>query len=82
MFTIFVVGAFEHAHLILLVLIKHCSSFQRGRLNIFTDTERLALLIACFCHDLDHRGTNNAFQTKYYIAFIISNNVIIGLLLL
>ena len=22
------------------------------------------LLVACLCHDLDHRGTNNAFQTK------------------
>ena len=26
--------------------------------------EQFALLIACFCHDLDHRGTNNAFQVK------------------
>jgi hypothetical protein len=24
----------------------------------------LGLLVACLCHDLDHRGTNNAFQTK------------------
>ena len=22
------------------------------------------LLVACLCHDLDHRGTNNAYQTK------------------
>ena len=22
------------------------------------------LLVACLCHDLDHRGTNNAFQSK------------------
>ncbi|KAL5270598.1 hypothetical protein ACHWQZ_G001338 [Mnemiopsis leidyi] len=27
-----------------------------------TDIEVLAMLIACFCHDLDHRGTTNAFQ--------------------
>ena len=27
-----------------------------------TDNETLAMLIACFCHDLDHRGTTNAFQ--------------------
>ena len=27
--------------------------------------ECLALLVACLCHDLDHRGTNNAFQQKY-----------------
>eukprot|EP00035_Acanthoeca_spectabilis_P006068 m.120052 g.120052 ORF g.120052 m.120052 type:complete len:865 (+) comp13335_c0_seq2:121-2715(+) len=24
--------------------------------------ERLALLISCLCHDLDHRGTNNSFE--------------------
>ncbi|KAK8402170.1 hypothetical protein O3P69_001340 [Scylla paramamosain] len=24
----------------------------------------LALLVACLCHDLDHRGTNNSFQIK------------------
>ena len=24
----------------------------------------LSLLVACLCHDLDHRGTNNAFQSK------------------
>ncbi|KAK2186039.1 hypothetical protein NP493_204g00005, partial [Ridgeia piscesae] len=29
-----------------------------------SDLECLALLVACLCHDLDHRGTNNAFQLK------------------
>lgn len=29
-----------------------------------TELEILGLLVACLCHDLDHRGTNNAFQTK------------------
>lgn len=29
-----------------------------------SDLEILGLLVACLCHDLDHRGTNNAFQTK------------------
>ncbi|XP_070185768.1 dual 3',5'-cyclic-AMP and -GMP phosphodiesterase 11-like [Littorina saxatilis] len=33
-------------------------------LNILGDTERLALLVGCLCHDLDHRGTNNQFQMK------------------
>jgi len=28
------------------------------------DLERMGLLIACLSHDLDHRGTNNAFQAK------------------
>uniref|UniRef100_H3A1Y1 Phosphodiesterase n=1 Tax=Latimeria chalumnae TaxID=7897 RepID=H3A1Y1_LATCH len=32
--------------------------------EILTDTEILALLVGCLCHDLDHRGTNNAFQAK------------------
>ena len=26
--------------------------------------ECLSLMIACLCHDLDHRGTNNSFQIK------------------
>ncbi|KAK9505337.1 hypothetical protein O3M35_009418 [Rhynocoris fuscipes] len=32
--------------------------------KIFGDIECLALMIACLCHDLDHRGTNNSFQIK------------------
>ncbi|CAB4064484.1 PDE11 [Lepeophtheirus salmonis] len=28
------------------------------------DVECLSLMIACLCHDLDHRGTNNSFQVK------------------
>ena len=28
------------------------------------DLECIGLLIACLSHDLDHRGTNNAFQAK------------------
>ncbi|XP_074034856.1 phosphodiesterase 11 isoform X2 [Leptinotarsa decemlineata] len=28
--------------------------------------ECLALMIACLCHDLDHRGTNNSFQIKIH----------------
>ena len=23
--------------------------------------------MACLCHDLDHRGTNNSFQIKYVV---------------
>jgi cGMP-dependent 3',5'-cyclic phosphodiesterase len=29
-----------------------------------TDLERLSLLVACLCHDIDHRGTTNAFQLQ------------------
>ncbi|XP_055875017.1 dual 3',5'-cyclic-AMP and -GMP phosphodiesterase 11-like isoform X2 [Biomphalaria glabrata] len=32
--------------------------------NILTTVERLALMVGCLCHDLDHRGTNNQFQKK------------------
>ncbi|XP_026472829.1 dual 3',5'-cyclic-AMP and -GMP phosphodiesterase 11 [Ctenocephalides felis] len=32
--------------------------------KIFGDIECLGLIIACLCHDLDHRGTNNSFQIK------------------
>uniref|UniRef100_A0A4W3IKD8 Phosphodiesterase n=1 Tax=Callorhinchus milii TaxID=7868 RepID=A0A4W3IKD8_CALMI len=32
--------------------------------EILTDTEVLGLMVGCLCHDLDHRGTNNAFQAK------------------
>ncbi|EDQ91842.1 uncharacterized protein MONBRDRAFT_35957 [Monosiga brevicollis MX1] len=34
----------------------------------FTDLEKLGLLVAGFSHDLDHRGTNNAFEKKYSTA--------------
>ena len=36
-----------------------------GKYNqIYSDLEIFALLIACICHDLDHRGTSNKFQIK------------------
>jgi cGMP-specific 3',5'-cyclic phosphodiesterase len=39
--------------------------FKTGKMERFmSDLEMLGLLVACLCHDLDHRGTNNAFQTK------------------
>ncbi|XP_071545340.1 cGMP-specific 3',5'-cyclic phosphodiesterase isoform X2 [Panulirus ornatus] len=38
---------------------------KTGKMERFmTDLEMLGLLVACLCHDLDHRGTNNSFQTK------------------
>ncbi|XP_076045128.1 dual 3',5'-cyclic-AMP and -GMP phosphodiesterase 11A-like isoform X3 [Oratosquilla oratoria] len=30
----------------------------------FSELECLAMFVGCLCHDLDHRGTNNAFQEK------------------
>ncbi|XP_022100525.1 dual 3',5'-cyclic-AMP and -GMP phosphodiesterase 11A-like [Acanthaster planci] len=32
--------------------------------HYLTEPEQLSLLVGCLCHDLDHRGTNNAFQQK------------------
>ncbi|CAI5445895.1 unnamed protein product [Caenorhabditis angaria] len=32
--------------------------------NALTDLERLSLIIACLCHDIDHRGTTNSFQLQ------------------
>ncbi|XP_059488412.1 cGMP-specific 3',5'-cyclic phosphodiesterase [Neocloeon triangulifer] len=38
---------------------------KTGRMEQFMkDLEIFGLLVACLCHDLDHRGTNNSFQTK------------------
>jgi len=38
---------------------------KTGKMDRFMDDlEIFGLLVACLCHDLDHRGTNNAFQTK------------------
>ena len=32
--------------------------------KFMSNLECLGLIVGCLCHDLDHRGTNNAFQTK------------------
>ncbi|CAF2005291.1 unnamed protein product [Rotaria magnacalcarata] len=41
------------------------SMLTTGGMNVcMSDLERMGLLIACLSHDLDHRGTNNAFQAK------------------
>uniref|UniRef100_A0A8C4QCD2 Phosphodiesterase n=1 Tax=Eptatretus burgeri TaxID=7764 RepID=A0A8C4QCD2_EPTBU len=32
--------------------------------EMITESESMALMVGCLCHDLDHRGTNNAFQAK------------------
>lgn len=38
---------------------------KTGKMERFmTDLEIFGLLVACLCHDLDHRGTNNSFQMK------------------
>ena len=38
---------------------------QNGEMdNMLGDSECLALMVGCLCHDLDHRGTNNQWQIK------------------
>ncbi|XP_071480419.1 cGMP-specific 3',5'-cyclic phosphodiesterase-like [Diadema antillarum] len=41
------------------------SIIMTGKLrSVMTELEIFALIVACLCHDLDHRGTNNTFQVK------------------
>ena len=44
-------------------------------LSLFSELESLGLLVACLCHDVDHRGTNNSFQVVY---FVLQNDLPIG----
>lgn len=37
------------------------TNFVQKALN---ELERLSLFVACLCHDIDHRGTTNAFQLQ------------------
>lgn len=60
--------AFSVAHFAFLLL-SHLELMAKG---LITELEAFALVIACLCHDLDHRGTNNTFQ-------ISSNSVLAAL---
>lgn len=41
-------------------------SKQTGKLRkYYSDLDAFAMVAAAFCHDIDHRGTNNLYQTKY-----------------
>jgi len=39
--------------------------------KIFTDEEKFCLVVACLCHDVDHRGTNNSFLIRFYVFILI-----------
>lgn len=41
-----------------------CMLKTGGMNKYLSNLECLGLIVGCLCHDLDHRGTNNAFQTK------------------
>ncbi|XP_063047591.1 cAMP and cAMP-inhibited cGMP 3',5'-cyclic phosphodiesterase 10A isoform X2 [Engraulis encrasicolus] len=48
------------------VTVAHCmyAILQKVQ-GIFTELERKGLLIACLCHDLDHRGYSNSYLQKF-----------------
>jgi len=37
---------------------------QCEQLPLLSELEILALFVSCLTHDIDHRGTNNAFQVS------------------
>jgi len=53
----------RHAFNVAQSMFLFLKELQEFKVN-FTDEEKLALLVGCLCHDLDHRGTNNTFQVK------------------
>ncbi|CAG9825144.1 unnamed protein product [Phaedon cochleariae] len=52
--------AFSVAHFAFLCL----RNFQLVEKGYLSKLEALAYLISCLCHDIDHRGTTNAFQQQ------------------
>ncbi|XP_058803157.1 cGMP-dependent 3',5'-cyclic phosphodiesterase-like isoform X2 [Phymastichus coffea] len=52
--------AFSVAHFAYL-LMKNLHLVRDGYM---TSLQALVFLVSCLCHDIDHRGTNNSFQTK------------------
>ncbi|XP_023245364.1 cGMP-dependent 3',5'-cyclic phosphodiesterase-like isoform X3 [Copidosoma floridanum] len=52
--------AFSVAHFAYL-LMKNLNLVRDGYM---TSLQALVFLVSCLCHDIDHRGTNNSFQTK------------------
>ncbi|XP_011883024.1 PREDICTED: cGMP-dependent 3',5'-cyclic phosphodiesterase-like [Vollenhovia emeryi] len=56
--------AFSVAHFAYL-LIKNMRLIEE---NFMTHLQALVFLVSCLCHDVDHRGTNNIFQTRYSTA--------------
>ncbi|XP_036981988.2 cAMP and cAMP-inhibited cGMP 3',5'-cyclic phosphodiesterase 10A isoform X1 [Artibeus jamaicensis] len=48
------------------VTVAHCMyAILQSNCGLFTDLERKGLLIACLCHDLDHRGFSNTYLQKF-----------------
>ncbi|CDW57862.1 cGMP dependent 3',5' cyclic phosphodiesterase [Trichuris trichiura] len=51
--------AFTVAHFCYLIL-RNIPTVRKQ----LSDIDRLCLLVACLCHDIDHRGTTNSFQVQ------------------
>ncbi|XP_067380321.1 cAMP and cAMP-inhibited cGMP 3',5'-cyclic phosphodiesterase 10A isoform X2 [Channa argus] len=48
------------------VTVAHCMyAILQKTSGIFTELEKKGLLIACLCHDLDHRGYSNTYLQKF-----------------
>ncbi|XP_060609693.2 cAMP and cAMP-inhibited cGMP 3',5'-cyclic phosphodiesterase 10A isoform X5 [Anolis sagrei] len=48
------------------ITVVHCMyAILQNNHNVFTDLERRGLLVACLCHDLDHRGYSNSYLQKF-----------------
>ncbi|TKC50943.1 hypothetical protein EI555_001391 [Monodon monoceros] len=48
------------------VTVAHCMyAILQNNHGLFTELERKGLLIACLCHDLDHRGFSNSYLQKF-----------------
>ncbi|XP_064913664.1 cAMP and cAMP-inhibited cGMP 3',5'-cyclic phosphodiesterase 10A isoform X1 [Columba livia] len=48
------------------VTVVHCMyAILQNNQRLFTDLERKGLLVACLCHDLDHRGYSNSYLQKF-----------------
>ncbi|KAI3365263.1 hypothetical protein L3Q82_010348 [Scortum barcoo] len=53
---------------------------QTGKLRkYYSDLDAFAMVAAAFCHDIDHRGTNNLYQTKQDEPFHDSLNIFCNL---
>lgn len=68
MFCLLQVRPTQHLELpgISTALLNRLSLFlQTGKLKkYYSDLDAFAMVAAAFCHDIDHRGTNNLYQTK------------------
>ena len=50
---------------------RMCLAYINLVLFDFSDVEAFSLLVSCLCHDIDHRGTTNAFQTATVIYLML-----------